>query len=181
VGNGAPLPEEETKSWAEARNAVNRYFRSLGYTGINVNQKAYAEGPYGRERIFLGAKFENRNKLTTDATARLMMEITLGQAVTPQRSTQMMGLLQRDPWTKREGDGDGQATNFTAKALPEGSKLWSKAGWTSTARHDVAYVETPDGKRFVLCIFTTGQARNTEILPAIARGVVEGLRAVKTD
>ena len=144
VGNGEPLPEAEMKAWAERRQAVNRYFASLGYTGINVCQKAYAEGPYGRERVFLGEKFGNRNKLTTDATARLLSEIVPGKAVSPARSKAMMDLLKRDPTSKPQGPDD-QDTGYTAAALPAGSKLWSKAGWTSTARHDAAYVETPDG------------------------------------
>ena len=62
---------------------------SLGYTpppGINVNQKTYCEGPYGREQLFRGSKGENRNKLTTEATARLLAEIATGKAVTPARS-----------------------------------------------------------------------------------------------
>jgi beta-lactamase class A len=174
VGNGAPLADEEMKAWAEKRQAVNRYFASMGYSGINVCQKAYAEGPYGRERIFLGPKFENRNKLTTDATARLLSEIVAGKAVSADRSRQMMELLKRDPAAKPAGNDD-QNTGFSAKALPPGSKLWSKAGWTNTARHDAAYVETPDGLKFVLVIFTTGHARNRELLPAIARGVMAGL------
>jgi hypothetical protein len=179
VGNGAPLPDDEMKAWAEKRQVVNRYFVSLGYTGINVCQKAYAEGPYGRERIFLGPKFENRNKLTTDATARLLSEIALGKAVSPDRSRQMMELLKRDP--AKKGDGpDDQATGFSAGALPAGSRLWSKAGWTSTARHDAAYVETPAGQKFVLVIFTTGHARKREILPAIAGAAIEALRGGAT-
>jgi beta-lactamase class A len=176
VGNGEPLPEAEMKDWAERRQAVNRYFASLGYVGINVCQKAYAEGPYGRERVFLGPKFENRNKLTTDMTARLMAETVAGKAVTPERSRQMMDLLKRDPAGNASGPDD-QDTGYTAKALPPGSRLWSKAGWTSTARHDAGYVETPDGLKFVLVIFTTGHARNRELLPTIAREVVNGLRA----
>jgi beta-lactamase class A len=180
VGNGAPLADEEMKAWADKRQAVNRYFASMGYTGINVCQKAYAEGPYGRERIFLGPKFENRNKLTTDATARLLGEIVAGKAVSPDRSRQMMELLERDPAAKPAG-GDDQNTGFTAKALPPGSKRWAKAGWTNTARHDAAYVETPDGLKFVLVIFTTGHAKNHELLPAIARGVMDGMGATKRD
>lgn len=175
VGNGAPLEGEELKQWVERRQAVNRYFASLGFTGINVCQKAYAEGPYGRERIFLGPKFENRNKLTTDATARLLSEIAMGKFVSPERSRQMMDLLKRDPTAKPDGPDD-QNTGYTAGALPAGSKLWSKAGWTSTARHDAAYVETPDGLRCVIVIFTTGHARKRELLPAIAKQVLEGLR-----
>jgi hypothetical protein len=177
---GEPLPAEEMKRWSDKREAVNRYFASLGYAiggerGINACQKTYCEGPYGRERIFLGAKFENRNKLTTDATARLLAEIVSLKAVTPARSEQMMKLLERDR-TAKSGGADDQAHGFVAKALAPGDKLWSKAGWTSTARHDAAYVETEDGLRAILVIFTSGHSRNREILPTIARKAIEALR-----
>ena len=175
AANGAPLPEAEMRPWAERRNAVNRHFASLGYTGINVCQKTYAEGPYGRERVFLGPKFENRNRLTTDATARLLVEIVQGRAVSPVRSRQMMELLKRDV-VKKKDDPDDQSLGFTAGALAEGCRLWSKAGWTSTARHDAAYVETPDGYKFVLVIFTTGHAKRRDLLPALVREVLSGLR-----
>ncbi len=117
VSNGAELPPEEMKQWAERRNAVNRYFASLGYPvgpgGINVNQKPWCEGPYGRERAFLGPKYENRNKLTTDSTARLVAEIATGRAVTPARSARMLELMKRDFSGKSE-DPDDQAHGFTA-------------------------------------------------------------------
>src|SRR5919205_2099249 len=120
VSNGAELSEKELKKWAEKRNAVNRYFASLGYVvgagGINVNQKPWCEGPYGRERQFLGPKFENRNKLTTDATARLLAEIATGRAVNPERSRRMMELLRRD-FSGKSDDPDDQAHGFTGPAL----------------------------------------------------------------
>src|ERR1044072_1091472 len=90
VWNGAELTPAAVKDGGEKRNVVNRYYASLGYavgaSGINVNQKPWCEGPYGRERQFLGPKFENRNKLTTYATARLLSEIVNGRAITPERS-----------------------------------------------------------------------------------------------
>ena len=177
VSNGAELPAEELRAWAERRGAVNRYFAGLGYAvgagGINVVQKPWCEGPYGRERQFLGPKFENRNKLTTDATARLLAEIVLGRAVTPARSSQMLELLKRDFAGKSE-DPDDQAHGFTGPALPAGARLWSKAGWTSTTRHDAAYVELPSGRRFVLVTFTTDHAKERDIIPTIAREVIKG-------
>jgi beta-lactamase class A len=176
VSNGEELPPEKLKKWAERRNAVNRYFASLGYTGINVNQKPWCEGPYGRERQFYGPNFENRNKLTTDATARLLSEIVTGRAVTPARSLKMMELLKRD-FAGKSDDPDDQAHNFTALALESGTRLWSKAGWTNTTRHDAAYVELPDGHRLVLVIFTTDFAKERDIIPTIAREV---FRAVTT-
>jgi hypothetical protein len=171
VPNGEPLPEEQMQQWSHKRHAVNRYFAGLGYTGINVCQKTYCEGPYGRERIFIGEKFENRNKLTTDATAQLMREIVLEQSVTSARSKEMMTLLQRDLKSN-----DSQARDFIGKALPAGSKLWSKAGWTSTARHDAAYIETPDGVKAIIVIFSTGHSRQQELVPTIAGKIINGLQ-----
>ena len=172
TGNGPMLNDEEMKQWSEKRNAVNRYFASMGYSGINVCQKTYNDGPYGRDKIFLGPKLENRNKLTTDATARLLSEIALGKAVTPERSKQMRELLHRD-MSSESGGNDDQAHGFSAKALPKEAKLWSKAGWTSTARHDAAYIEMPDGRKLVIVIFTSNHARQRDILPAIVSRILE--------
>ena len=175
--NGAPLPPAEMEQWSHKRHAVNRYFTSLGYTGINVCQKTYCEGPYGRERAFIGPRFENRNKLTTDATARLLSEVVLGKAVSPQRSKQMTDLLKRDAAAERGRPPGEQAQSFVAKGLGNGARLWSKDGWTSTARHDAAYVETEDGLKLVVVIFTTGHARQERILPAITEKLLRDVRA----
>jgi hypothetical protein len=171
--SGPELPEAEMKLWGEKRNAVNRYFSSLGYTNINASQKPWNEGPYGRERVWVGEKFGNRNMLTTDATARLLTEIALGQCVTAKRSAEMMALHARD--FTAQGSSDDQARGFTAGGLPRDAKLWSKAGWTSTTRHDAAYVELADGRKFVLVVFTTGHANNREIIPFVVKQVAEKL------
>ena len=174
---GYELPAKEMEEWQYQRNAVNRYFSGLGYTNINVNQKTFCEDAYGRERVSRGLNGENRNKLTTDATARLMMEIVTGKAATPERTATMMELLKRD-YTGSSNDNDDQGHGFTGIALKNvaGARLWSKAGWTSTTRHDVAYIELPDGQKFVLAIFTTEHANERDIIPTVARAVMEGLK-----
>jgi beta-lactamase class A len=178
VSNGAELSPGELKKWAEKRNAVNRYFAALGYTGINVNQKPWCEGPYGRERQFLGPKFENRNKLTTDAVARLLAEIVTGRAVNPARSARMLELMKRD-FSGKSDDPDDQAHGFTGIALEPGMKYWSKAGWTSSTRHDAAYIELPDGHRIILVTFTTDVAKERDIIPTIARAVIKAVTSNK--
>jgi beta-lactamase class A len=170
--SGPELPEVAMTEWGEKRNAVNRYFRSLGYENINVNQKPWGEGPYGRERAWVGTNYHNRNALTTDATARLFVEIAGGLCVSGDRSRQMMELLKRE---FKPGAKDDQGANFTGKGLPDGAKLWSKAGWTSTTRHDAAYVELPGGGRFVLVTFTTGHSNNRDIIPSLTRRIVAAL------
>lgn len=177
---GYELAPKEMEEWQDKRNAVNRYFSSLGYTNINVNQKTFCEDAYGRERVSRGPNGENRNKLTTDATARLMMEIVTGKAANAARTAAMMDLLKRD-YSGQSSDPDDQGHGFTGIALHgrEGFRLWSKAGWTSTTRHDVAYIETPDGAKFVLATFTTNHANEREIIPTVARLIIDALKDVK--
>ena len=177
---GYELPPKEMEDWQYQRNAVNRYFSSLGYSNINVNQKTFCEDAYGRERVSRGPNGENRNKLTTDATARLLMEIVTGKIANAARTAAMMELLKRE-YTGTSNDTDDQGRGFTGIALQgrEGFRLWSKAGWTSTTRHDVAYVEMPDGGKFVLATFTSNHSNDREIIPTVARVVIEGLKDVK--
>lgn len=172
---GYELPPKEMKDWQHKRDAVNHYFASLGYTNINVNQKTHCEDAYGRERVSREPNGANRNKLTTDATARLMMEIVTHKAVTPERSAMMMELLKRDPASKT-ADQDSQDTGFSGLALPPGTKYWAKAGWTSTTRHDAAYIELPTGEKFVLVTFTEDHANERDIIPTVVRLVIGGMK-----
>ncbi len=175
--SGYELPPKEMEEWQYKRNAINRFFSGLGYSNINVNQKTFCEDAYGRESVSRGPNGENRNKLTTDATARLMMEIVTGKVANPARTALMMELLKRD-YTGTSNDSDNQGLGFTGIALKgvDGARLWSKAGWTSTTRHDVAYIELPDGRKFVLATFTSNHSNEREIIPTVARAVMEGLK-----
>ncbi len=169
--SGPELPEDELRLWYDRRNAVNRYFGSLGYTNVNANKKPWCEGPYGRETQAIRTFSPKRNQLTTDATARLLVEIVRGTAVTPERSRQMLALMQRDPATN---DPEDQA-KFSGPALPAGSRLWSKAGWTSETRHDAMYVELPSGAKFVLVVFTVNHANERGIIQNLVREIATRL------
>ncbi|MEJ7847939.1 MAG: serine hydrolase [Pyrinomonadaceae bacterium] len=176
TSSGAELPQKEFDAWQFKRNRVNRYFASMGYTNININQKTFCEDAYGIEQQSRGYKGQNRNMLTTNATARLLAEIALGKFVTPERSGMMMNLMKRDPFAETK-DPDSQAAGFTGIALINrkltGAKLWSKAGWTSKTRHDAAYVETPNGLKFVLVVFTENNAAKREPIPIIAGKIID--------
>jgi beta-lactamase class A len=171
--SGPELPEAEIRIWFDQRNAVNRYFAELGFTDINVNKKPWGDGPYGRETQAMREFGQKRNMLTTNATARLLAEIATGTCVTAARSADMMTLLSRQIGGAAQG-GDSQAM-FTGPALPPGAKLWSKAGWTSTTRHDATYIELGSGAKFVLVVFTLDHARDHDIIRHIVRVVVDGM------
>jgi beta-lactamase class A len=182
TSSGAEMPEKEFAEWSYRRNTVNRFYSSLGYDRINVNQKTHCEDAYGREQQFRNYKGENRNMLTTNATARLLVEIALGRIVSPERTKRMMDLMKRNPFIESK-DADDQATGFTGKALIDkkmtDARIWSKAGWTSKSRHDAAYIETPDGLKFVLVIFTENHASEREPIPIIAGKIIDGLKGIK--
>jgi len=179
--SGPELTDDQIDVWFDKRNAVNRYFSSLGYTNINANKKPWCEGPYGRESQSIKRHRPSRNMLTTDATARLLTEIVSGKAVTPKRSTEMLQLMKRDPSKQiEEGSEPDQGNAFIGLALKErpDAKLWSKAGWTSQTRHDAAYVELANGVRFVLVVFTEAHANERGIIESVAKRVVEGIGAI---
>src|SRR6476646_2039566 len=175
---GFELPPKEMEEWQYKRNAVNRFYASLGFANINVNQKTFCEDAYGRERVSRGPNGENRNKLTTEATARLLSEIVTGRAVNQAHSGQMMELLKRD-YSGTSKDNDDQGHGFSGIALQgmTGARLWSKAGWTSTTRHDAAYIELPNGAKFVLVTFTVDHAGEREIIPTVAKIVIDEFSA----
>jgi hypothetical protein len=176
------LPPGPFETWKRQRNLVNRYFQSLNWEeleNINVNQKTWGDGPYGRERAFVGEIMENRNMLTTDAVARLLHGIAGGVAVSSDRSQQMLQLLRRslNPADWAQHEAENQVSGFLGGGLPLNGKLWSKAGWTSQVRHDAAYIEIPDRQPFLLVVFLEGKnhSQNRAILPFISQILVGAL------
>ena len=166
--SGLELPPAELTAWHAQRNAVNRWFHSLGYD-LNANRKTWWEGPYGRDQQAVDSFTPSRNFLTTNATARLLVEIASGQCVSENRCQQMLELMSRD--FANPNSTDHQGREFIGAGLPPTAKLWSKAGYMSTARHDAAIVELADGKKFALVIFTT-RPDTREIIPEITRQIV---------
>ncbi len=177
--SGAELTDAEMKKWADKRQAVNRWFTGMGYTGVNACNRTWNEGPYGRERVFLGKNFENRNSLTIDACIRLMSEIALGTALRPNLNEAdsakwcdwMNGFLSRHI-PADASDADEQSKEFIGGILPKGAKLWSKAGYTDTARHDVAHVLLPNGKELVVVVFTKNSSDLVNVIPAVASRII---------
>ena len=179
--SGPDLAPGPFSTWQYQRNLINRYFQSWQwpeFSGININQKTWCDGPYGRERAFLGPQGENRNRLNPLATARLFHSILGGIAVSPRRSQQMLDLCRRSlvP-ADYQNDPNNQIQGFLGAGLPPDVRLWSKAGHTSQVRHDCAYVEWGDDQAYLLVVFTVGErhSRNEALLPDLSRWVYERL------
>ncbi len=178
--SGPELASGPFETWKSQRQIVNRYFQALGWSEletINVNQKTWGDGPYGREQVFLGELMENRNMVTTNATARLLHSIVGGVAVSAARSQAMMALMKRHLADLAAQDAENQITGFLGGGLPQNAQLWSKAGWTSQVRHDVAYIELLSKPPYLLVVFTEGRvhSQNQAILPFFSQQVAEAV------
>lgn len=180
--SGPELPPGPFETWKQQRHIVNRYYQSLGWEDmetINVCQKTWCDGPYGRERAFYGETFDNRNMLTTNAIARLLHSIVGGVAVSSGRSQAMMNLLKRslNPDDLPKNVEEDQITGFLGGGLPPQAQIWSKAGWTSQVRHDAAYIEILNQRPYLLVVFTEGKANanNRDILPFVSKLVAEAV------
>ncbi|MBE9028748.1 serine hydrolase [filamentous cyanobacterium LEGE 11480] len=182
--SGPELAPGPFETWKQQRNIINRYFQSLDWEelkSINACQKTWGDGPYGREKAFYGEGLENRNMLTTEATARLVHSIIGGVAVSSSRSQAMMNVMRRsiDPQVNA-ADPENQVTEFLGAALPQSATLWSKCGYTSWTRHDAAYIEIPGLRPYLLTVFTDGREHNQEkgILPFVSQQVIEAMQEI---
>ncbi|WP_138499940.1 serine hydrolase [Nostoc sp. PA-18-2419] len=178
--SGPELASAPFETWKYQRNIVNRYYQSLGWQEIetiNICQKTWGDGPYGRERAFVGELLENRNMLTTNAIAKLLHSIVGGVAVSSARSQAMMALLKRSLEDLPTDSEENQITGFLGGGLTQDAQIWSKAGWTSQVRHDIAYIELPNQRPYLLVVFTEGkaQAKNRDILPFISKLVAQAI------
>jgi hypothetical protein len=161
--SGPELPPGPNETWQYQRNIVNRYFQQLGWLelqAVNVNQKTWRDSPgrlshrpYGRERFFGGDAFENRNLLSTEATARLLHSIVGGVSVSGVRSQNMMALLLKAIYPT--------LANQTAR-------VWSKTGFLAHVGYSATYVEADSIHPYQLVVLSESDPKEQQPHEAIA-------------
>jgi beta-lactamase class A len=183
------LGKEEFATWKNQRQSLNDFFQKAGYKDINVSQKTFPlplhniQEPKGADAQIRGdnPNSPRRNKVTTYQAARLMYEIAKGEAVAPEYQEQMLSLLKRDlgywqsqPINPEEFD---PVRDLFGEKLPANRvEFYSKAGWTTTSRQEVAYVVSKGGKaRYILAIFGNDKAYgdNKKAFPQMSRLVFD--------
>ncbi|NET40529.1 serine hydrolase [Okeania sp. SIO2B3] len=183
--SGPEISSGPFQTWKYQRNFVNRYFQSLKWPelkSININQKTWCDGPYGRERMFQGLLMENRNILTTHSTARLLHSIVGGVAVSPVASQKMMNLLKKNTGQDELRDRSKErAIGFLDDSLPQDANVWGKGISDFQVRHNFAYIELPNIKPYLLVVFTEGKnlSQNEKILPYISQRFVEAMKKLQ--
>lgn len=182
------LDDRAMAEWVERRGAVNRWLRGLGrpeFDGLNVCQKLMDDDRYGRERVFARLGGNNHNRLTSEATARILHDVFTGRLISTERSRIVADLLARPHDAAFAAHPAAQVTGYFGEGLPAAARLWSKCGrteWTgdpdsSWRRHDSAHVELPDGRCFILVAFTEGREMSCDasFLPSLAADLCQRL------
>lgn len=183
--SGKNLEGEEYQDWLRRRLHLSEFFQKAGYEGIIVSQKTYSNisKPEGREgQMWDDPQQPIRNKISSYHAARLMYEIVTGKTISPEYSQKMVKLLARDlrPESlidKAQYGGFDPIEGFLGKSLSgEDIDFASKAGWSSTGRHEVAFVRTRDGKTaYILSILGSDRtyANDWDLFPKMSRFVFD--------
>ena len=172
--SGPSLNEQNFEAWKIQRKLINNWLEELQWPEIknwNCSQKTWNEGPFGRERDFYGKSNENRNRMTTEGSARIFESLMTNEMLPKVDSDKFIKVFQRslDPISRKK-DLENQVDGFLGEGLPLASKLWSKAGLMSEVRHDVAWWKAPNKNPMLAVVFTTGKelVKDQFLLPAIS-------------
>ena len=172
--SGPPLRSPAWEQWQRQRRVINDWFYGFGWPElerINCCQKTWGDGPYGRERVFYGENNDNRNALCTAAIARILEAVMTDGVLSPPACQRLRSRLARSLClSERQKDPENQVDGFLGQGLPEGSQLWSKAGWMSQARHDAAWWCIDGEAPCMLVVFSEGRDRASDerLLPEMA-------------
>jgi beta-lactamase class A len=178
----AEQEKDDMVTWQKKRLQISQFFRGAGYEGLSISQKNYPIGslgleePGGRE-----AEMQDENKqpihslMSSDHAARMMYEIYQKQAVSAGRSQDMLALLKRDlnP-TVWQANSENAIAGFLGELLPADVQFFSKVGMTGDVRHEVALIESSDGKvAYVLAVMGANPAysQDAKFFPELSKTV----------
>lgn len=172
------LQAEALRDWIARRETLNRFFAGLDwpeFAGCNITQKLMDDTRYGREAQFAALNGGYLNALTPLSAARLLWELFEGNLPldAPSRAA-AQNTLRRDPQSPDAANPHYQLAEYLGGALPEGTRIWSKAGhnlWTGDAKaswfkHDMIRFQLP-GRHAIIAVLMTQGRRICEEKPMV--------------
>ena len=179
---GAPpqvwLDGDALTAWMGRRAALGETIAALHvpeFAGMVIAHPTFADGPFGAEHRFRQA--QGGNRLSPLAMTRLLAMLTGAIEPAVPGAGRIVGWLDRAPARRTGGDRTAQVGGCLAQDLPADIDVWSKAGWTSSVRHDAAWLRWPSGASAWLVVMTSGDrlAASESFLPTVGRHVVQAL------
>lgn len=157
--NIADPTSEEQAAFEHARLTTERFLDSRGLLGRQrISAKTYpsntSDGPEGAEQLMLS--HHGRNAMCPNLAAELMLELAHA-AIEPEGNAYALELLSSHArWTNDTPIGFG---------VPPGSIIRNKGGWAYSDLNDIAQVILPNGREFILAIFSDGYQQATQPAP----------------
>lgn len=141
--SGPALAESLSQTWLAQRQLVDAWLTSLAWPeleGCRAAHKTWQDGPYGRERLFLGEAQENGNRFCSDGLARLLEAVLAGSLISPpacQRMRQLLaGAVDLD-----SPQPPPSLASLLPQGLPASLRVWGKGGRSSRSIHLTLYAE----------------------------------------
>lgn len=156
--------------FATKRDFANYVLSNLGFVRFNVNQKLSTSIPSGRDAQLLGRKlplnYENSNRLTSNQAAALMYLVDQEVLVSRCASRAIKAYLFA-PLEQRKVD----VLAGSSAGVPVGSQVVTVNGYTSRNNHDVSKIVLPNGKQYVLAVFTKYRSNPTTFATLLSRQI----------
>lgn len=164
---GAALVPGAYRDYRERRLAVKRWLESLGIGDLHCVNPTYDGGGdlVGRDQQFLrdrtvkgglasaDGEYPNRQAMTATGTAKLLALLATDRALTPEDSAIVRRRMKRDP--KEQPHLARRIAGGAARL--DGLEVYAKSGTWGPNYADAGIVRAPDGRQFVLVVYTESQ------------------------
>ena len=164
---GPELDPSAYREYRDRRHAVKRWLESLGISDLHCVNPTYDGGGdlAGRDAQVLrdhtvkgglggaGGEYPNRQAMTAIGTAKLLALLATDRALTPEDSATVRRRMKRDP--KQQPHLARRIAGGAAK-IP-GLEVYAKSGTWGPNYADAGIVRAPDGRQFVLVVYTEAQ------------------------
>jgi hypothetical protein len=169
--SGGELGKSALKDFATKRDIANVFYVCcLGFDNFNLNQKIWTGPPSPRDAQLLGdalnINYEASNRVTTNQTAALLYLLDRKAIVSPAASSHIVSLLDDSVEQRKLGALEG-----ISAGLPVGSKIATVNGYNKMNYHEAAIITLPNGKHYILAVFTKYNKFTTYFLPLVSREV----------
>ena len=187
---GPELSPADYRVYRERRLAVKRWLTRLGIDHLHcVNPTYDGDGDLvGRDQQFLrdrsvtggltsaDGSYPNRQAMTAIGTAKLLALLATDRALTPDDSATVRKRMRRDP---KEQPHLARRIAGGAARIP-GLEVYAKSGTWGPDYADAGIVRHPDGRQFVLVVFTEAQpAYRGELIAQLTYRAASHLFAAK--
>jgi hypothetical protein len=177
VRSGSALSASEFREFSRKRNVVNEWLYSLGLTNTNANQATWDDEYSPRDRQLVTGNMSgegphvNQNISTSNDIAKFFLLIAQNRLGSAEDCDAMRTLMARDT---KDRNRSGYRRIFQ-DALPAGTILWGKSGFTSETSHDAGIITSPSGRRFILVVMAEVNWDNTSFLGKFAAETMKKL------